>query len=55
MKAVATTLVREDKFDTSDFATAKERDSEGFVLLVSQARVDSCNDWLARFSEANSA
>lgn len=29
MKSVATTLVREAKFDTSDFATAKTRGCEG--------------------------
>ena len=31
MKSVATTLVREAKFDTSDFATAKVRGCEGFT------------------------
>ena len=29
MKSVATTLVREAKFDTTDFATAKARGCEG--------------------------
>ena len=49
MKSVATTLVREAKFDTSDFATAKVRGCEGFALLVSRARADSRNEWFGVF------
>lgn len=49
MKSIATTLVREAKFNTSDFATAKERGCEGFALLVSRARVDSRNEWFGAF------
>lgn len=49
MKTVATTLVREAKFDTSDFATSKERGCEGFVLLVSRARAESRNEWFGAF------
>lgn len=49
MKAIASTLVREVKFDTSDFATAKERSCEGFALLVSRAHVDSRNEWFGAF------
>ena len=49
MKAVATTLVREAKFDTSDFATAKTRDCEGFALVLSRARADSRTEWLGKF------
>ncbi len=49
MKTVAATLVREAKFDTSDFATAKERGCEGFALLVSRARADSRNEWFGAF------
>ncbi len=45
MKSVATTLVREAKFDTSDFATAKMRDCQGFVLLMSRALADSRTGW----------
>lgn len=45
MKSVATTLVREAKFDTTDFATAKMRGCEGFTLLVSRARADSRHGW----------
>jgi hypothetical protein len=42
-------VVREAKFDTSDFATAKERNCEGFALLVSRARADSRNEWFGAF------
>ena len=49
MKSVATTLVREAKFNMSDFATAKEHGCEGFALLVSRARVDSRNEWFGAF------
>lgn len=49
MKTVATTLIREAKFDTTDFATAKTRDCEGFALLMSRARADSRNEWFGAF------
>ncbi|MGI9374871.1 MAG: hypothetical protein ACR2PC_02060 [Tsuneonella suprasediminis] len=49
MKSVATTLVREAKFDTSDFATAKTRGCEGFALILSRARTDSRNEWFGAF------
>ena len=49
MKSVASTLVREAKFDTSDFATAKTRGCEGFVLVLSRARSDSRTEWLGKF------
>lgn len=49
MISVAITLVREAKFDTSDFATAKERGCEGFALLISRARADSRNEWFGAF------
>ncbi len=45
MKSVATTLVREARFDTTDFATAKELSCEGFTLLVSRTRADSRYGW----------
>lgn len=44
------TLVREAKFDTSDFATAKERGCEGSALHVSRARADSRNEWFGAFT-----
>lgn len=49
MKTVATTLVREAKFDVSDFASAKELGCEGFALLVSRVRADSRNEWCGEF------
>lgn len=49
MKMVATTLVREAKFDISDFASAKKRYCEGFELFVSRARPDSRNEWFGTF------
>lgn len=49
MKSVATTLVREAKFDTSDFATAKTRGCEDFALLMNRARTDSRNEWVGAF------
>lgn len=49
MKSVATTLVREAKFDTSDFATAKARGCEGFALVLSRVRTDSRTEWLGAF------
>lgn len=49
MKTVAATLVSEAKFNTYDFATAKERGCEGFALLMSRARTDSLNTWFGAF------
>jgi hypothetical protein len=53
MKSVATTLVREAKFDTTDFATAKVRGCEGFTLLVSRARAESCDGWFGAFQRGD--
>ncbi len=53
MKSVATTLVREAKFDTTDFATAKMRGCEGFMLLVSRARADSRDGWFGAFQRGD--
>ncbi|MPN65161.1 hypothetical protein SDC9_212940 [bioreactor metagenome] len=49
MKSVVTTLVREAKFDTSDFATAKTRGCEGFALVLSRARAASRTEWIGKF------
>jgi hypothetical protein len=49
MKSVATTLVREAKFNTTDFSTAKERGCEGFTLLLSRVHVDSRDGWFGAF------
>jgi hypothetical protein len=53
MKSVATTLVREAKFDTTDFSTAKERGCEGFTLLLSRALVDSRDGWFGAFQRGD--
>ena len=53
MKSLATTLVREAKFDTSDFATAKARDCEAFTLLVSRTRTDSRDCWFGAFQRGD--
>lgn len=53
MKSVATTLVREAKFDTTDFATAKARGCEGFTLLVSCTRADSRDGWIGAFQRGD--
>ena len=53
MKSVATTLVREAKFDTTDFATAKARGCEGFTLLVSRTRSDSRDGWFGAFQRGD--
>ena len=52
MKSVATTLVREAKFDTTDFATAKGRDCEGFQLTLQRLRIDGQDLWKGQFSRA---
>lgn len=49
MKSVSTTLVREAKFETLDFSTAKARGCEGLTLLMSRTRVESCNGWFGAF------
>lgn len=53
MKTVATTLVREARFETRDFASAKRRGCEGFTLLVSRARTDSRTDWSGIFQRGD--
>ncbi|HXF07492.1 MAG TPA: hypothetical protein VNK45_03065 [Candidatus Acidoferrales bacterium] len=53
MKSVAATLVREAKFDTTDFATGKARGCEGFTLIVSRARADSRDGWFGVFQRGD--
>ncbi len=53
MKSVAMTLVREAKFDTTDFATAKQRGCEGFTLLLSRTRADSSDGWFGAFQRGD--
>ena len=50
MKSVATTLVREARFDTSDFATAKERNCQGFQLTLQRLHIDGRDVWVGKFS-----
>lgn len=52
MKSIATTLAREAMFDTSDFATAKERNCEGFYLRLQRLTIDGRDFWHGRFSRA---
>jgi hypothetical protein len=52
MKSVATTLVREARFDTSDFATAKQANCEGFQLTLQRLHVDGRDVWKGQFSRA---
>lgn len=52
MMSIATTLAREARFDTSDFATAKERNCEGFQLTLQRLHVDGRDVWQGRFSRA---
>ena len=53
MKSVATTLVREAKFDTTDFSTAKELGCDGFTLLLSRALADSRDSWFGAFQRGD--
>lgn len=53
MKSVASTLVREAKFNTTDFATANDRGCEGFALLVSLASADSRAAWFGAFQRGD--
>jgi hypothetical protein len=53
MKSVAATLVREAKFDTTDFATGKARGCEGFTLIVRRARADSRDGWFGVFQRGD--
>lgn len=50
MKSIATTLIREAKFDTSDFASAKQRNCEGFQLTLQRMRIDGRDVWQGKFS-----
>ena len=53
MKSVSTTLVREAKFDTTDFATAKAPGREGFTLLMSRPHADSRDRWFGTFQRGD--
>ena len=53
MKSLAVTLVREAKFDTTDFATAKMRGCVGFTLRVIRTRGDAGDSWFGAFERGN--
>lgn len=53
MKSIATTLAREARFNTTDFATAKERGCESFALTVSRGRTDSRTEWFGTFTRGD--
>jgi hypothetical protein len=53
MKSVATTLVREANFETSDFATAKLRNCEGFALSLKRTFANSRTEWIGIFQRAD--
>jgi hypothetical protein len=52
MKSVAITLVREARFDTSDFATAKQTNCDGFQLTLQRLLVGGRVVWQGQFSRA---
>jgi hypothetical protein len=47
------TLVREARFDTTDFATSRQRGCEGFAMLISRARADSSDFWFGAFQRGD--
>ncbi len=49
MKSVATTLIREAHFETSDFATAKMRNCEGFSLQLKKIKIEGTSAWLGTY------
>ena len=53
MKSMAATLVREAKFETADFATAKARGCEGFNLLMSRSSSNSSDGWFGAFQRGD--
>lgn len=50
MKSIAPTLAREARFETTDFASAKQRGCEGFRLLLNRTRSDSREIWYGEFT-----
>ena len=51
MKSIATTLVREAMFNTTDFATAKQRNCEGFQLRIKRVYIDERKTRHGEFSK----
>lgn len=50
MKSIAPTLAREARFETIDFASAKQRGCEGFRLLLNRTKSDSREIWYGEFT-----
>ena len=57
MKSMAVTLVREAKFNTNDFGTAKQRGCADFELSLTRIDLDgqplTRNRWLGKFSKGD--
>jgi hypothetical protein len=53
MKSIATTLAREARFDTADFASAPQHGCGGFHLIVSRLRADGRETWRGEFSKGD--
>lgn len=53
MKSIAVTLAREVQFDTTDFATAKQRGCEGFELILRRLPTDGLPMWQGKFSKGD--
>ncbi len=53
MKSIAITLAREARFDTSDFASAKQHGCGGFYLIVSRLRTEIRESWRGEFSKGD--
>lgn len=51
MKATATTLAHNATFDTTDFATAQQRDCAGYVLIISRVQPESQDFWRGEFTK----
>jgi hypothetical protein len=53
MRSLSVTLVREATFDLSDFATARDRNCEGFKLVLARTRADSGYSWFGAFQRGD--
>lgn len=51
MKSIATTLAREAKFNTNDFATAKQKGCEGFALSIYRSEFEGRSLWCGEFTK----
>lgn len=53
LKSMATTLARQATFNTSDFATAKQRGCEGFQLRLDRVPTEEQTVWSGEFSRGD--